>query len=143
MLLGGNLHETTCALPSSAAVTLPKARGHLGRFEDDVRLVGFCDSTPGERSRIQPAVRQGEASVYRDCQSLFADMHLDLVYICLPPFAHGNEVELACKHGVHFLIEKPIALDIALAIEMARQVQASGVKCQVGFMYRYGEAAHG
>jgi predicted dehydrogenase len=63
------------------------------------------------------------------------------VYICLPPFAHGSEVELACRHGAHLLIEKPIALTIPAATTMAAQVRAAGVKCQVGFMYRHGEAA--
>jgi predicted dehydrogenase len=50
-------------------------------------------------------------------------------------------VALACRHGVHLLIEKPIALDLALAERMAHEVRASGVKSQVGFMYRHGEAA--
>jgi predicted dehydrogenase len=72
---------------------------------------------------------------------MFEELDLDLVYICLPPFAHRDEVELACRHGVHFLIEKPIALTLDLAQDMARCVRESGVKSQVGFMYRYGAAA--
>ena len=106
-----------------------------------VQLVGFCDSTLENAAAYNQQYTNGQAGVYRDSQSLFSEMDLDLVYICLPPYAHGNEVELACKHGVHFLIEKPIALDTTLAVKMARQVQSSGVKSQVGFMYRYGEAA--
>jgi predicted dehydrogenase len=71
---------------------------------------------------------------------MFEELDLDLVYICLPPFAHNNQVELACRHGVHFLIEKPIALTMDLAHRMAGQVRQSGVKSQVGFMFRHGEA---
>ena len=71
---------------------------------------------------------------------MFEELGLDLVYICLPPFAHSNQVELACRHGVHFLIEKPIALTMDLAHRMAEQVRGSGVKSQVGFMFRHGEA---
>ena len=59
---------------------------------------------------------------------MFAELGLDVVYICLPPYAHGREVELACEHGVHFLIEKPIALSMELAESMAASVQASGVQ---------------
>ena len=106
-----------------------------------VQLVGFCDSTLENATAYNQQYANGEARVYSDSQSLFAEMGLDLAYICLPPYAHSDEVELACKYGVHFLIEKPIALDTTLAVEMARQVQVSGVKSQVGFMYRYGEAA--
>jgi predicted dehydrogenase len=71
---------------------------------------------------------------------MFDELNLELVYICLPPYAHTNEVELACQHKVHFLIEKPIALTLEKAVAMAGWVRASGVKAQVGFMYRFGEA---
>ena len=106
-----------------------------------VQLVAFCNSTLENAAAYNQQYANGEAQVYSDSQRLFAEMDLDLVYICLPPYAHSDEVALACQHGVHFLIEKPIALSTSLAIEMAQQVKASGVKSQVGFMYRFGEAA--
>jgi len=106
-----------------------------------IQLVGFCDQAIENANAYNQQYACGEAKVYRDCETLFDEMDLDLVYICIPPFAHSNEVELACKHGVHFLIEKPIALSVELAMDMAGQVRASGVKSQVGFMYRFGEAA--
>jgi predicted dehydrogenase len=81
-----------------------------------------------------------QAAVYTDFRKMFDELNLDLVYICLPPYAHTNEVELACQHNVHFLIEKPIALALEQAVEMADQVRQSKVKAQVGFMYRFGEA---
>jgi predicted dehydrogenase len=84
---------------------------------------------------------QGKARVFTDYQQFFTDLELDLAYICLPPFAHGNEVELACRYGVNLLIEKPIALNLDLAQKMEKRVRESGIKCQVGFMYRFGKAA--
>jgi predicted dehydrogenase len=83
----------------------------------------------------------GRGETYADAAAMFAGAGLDLVYICLPPFAHENEVDLACSNGVHFLIEKPIALTMDLAEHMAARVRSAGVKSQVGFMYRHGEAA--
>jgi predicted dehydrogenase len=49
-------------------------------------------------------------------------------------------VELACQHKVNFLIEKPISLNLEQAAAMAGWVRSSGVKAQVGFMYRFGDA---
>jgi len=72
---------------------------------------------------------------------MYEDMALDIVYICLPPFAHTNEVELAAQAGVHIFIEKPIALDLDTAQRMVDAVQRTGVKAQVGFMNRFGDAA--
>jgi predicted dehydrogenase len=107
----------------------------------EVELVAFCDSEKDRAIAYNQQYAAGEGSVFSDYRSLFSDMDLDLVYICLPPYAHENEVELACQHGVHILIEKPIALSASVAKGMAEQVRSSGVKCQVGFMYRFGEAA--
>lgn len=108
---------------------------------DGVALVGFCDRTIESAEAFNAQYAGGQGRAFSDGESMFEEAGLDLVYICLPPFAHGNEVELACRHGVHFLIEKPIALTMDLAGAMAAQVRASGVKSQVGFMYRHGEAA--
>jgi predicted dehydrogenase len=82
----------------------------------------------------------GGIQPYTDCAAMFAAQGLDLVYICLPPFAHGPEVSLACQYGVHFLIEKPIALTMERAQQMVDAVQTSGVKSQVGFIFRHGDA---
>ena len=108
---------------------------------DDVHLVGFCDRDVERAESLNQEFAGGRANVYTDYEAMFAELGLDVVYICLPPYAHGREVELACEHGVHFLIEKPIALSMELAESMAASVQASGVKSQVGFLYRFGAAA--
>ncbi len=108
---------------------------------EDVQLVGFCDQVHENAVAYNQEFARGQAQVYTDIRQMFDDLDLDLVYICLPPYGHSNEVELACKHGVHFLIEKPIALTMELARTMEAQVKARGVKSQVGFMYRFGEAS--
>src|SRR5215510_13670087 len=119
------------------------ARKHVDRLSalDEISLVGFCSASFESAENYNQEFAQGKARVFTDCEQLFNDLELDLAYICLPPFAHGNEVELACRHGVNLLIEKPIALNMDLALKMEKQVRESGIKCQVGFMYRFGKAA--
>ena len=119
------------------------ARKHVVRLAalEEISLVGFCDSSFESADVYNQELAQGKGRVFTDYEQLFTDLELDLAYVCLPPFAHGNEVELACRNGVNLLIEKPIALNIDLALSMAEQVRTSGVKCQVGFMYRFGKAA--
>ena len=107
---------------------------------EDVQLVGFCDRTVERAVAYNQRYADDQAQVYEEYERMYEALDLDLVYICLPPFAHDREVELACQRGIHFLIEKPIALTMDLAESMARWVEESGVKSQVGFMYRHGEA---
>lgn len=118
------------------------ARRHAERLAalEDVQLVSFCDTVIENALAFTREFGQGEEQVYADFERMFEESELDLVYICLPPYAHSNEVEVACRYGVHFLIEKPIALTMNLAQAMAEHVKTSGVKSQVGFMYRYGDA---
>jgi len=66
---------------------------------------------------------------------------LDAVFICLPPFAHEDEVEVAAEKGVHVYIEKPIALSAELGERMVRAVEKHGVKSQVGYQLRFSFAA--
>ena len=107
---------------------------------EDVDLVGFCDQNTDQAALYNQQFADGKARIYNDFHEMFEKLPLDLVYICLPPYAHSDEVKLACQHNVHFLIEKPIALTMEQAVAMAGWVSASKVKSQVGFMYRFGEA---
>jgi len=112
---------------------------HLSALPE-IELVAFCDESRESAEAFNQQFASGKARVYTDYRRMFDELELDLVYICLPPFAHGDEVPLACEHGVHFLIEKPIALSLDLAWRMVEAVRKSGVKSQVGFMWRHGEA---
>ncbi len=60
--------------------------------------------------------------------------------VCLPPFAHTDEVERAAARGIHILMEKPISLDHEQAWRMVEAVERAGIKTQVGFQFRFGEA---
>jgi len=108
---------------------------------EEISLVGFCSASFGSADNYNQEFAQGKGRVFTDYEQLFTELELDLAYICLPPFAHGNEVEWACRYGVNLLIEKPVALNMDLALRMEKQVRESGIKCQVGFMYRFGKAA--
>src|SRR5512133_2845131 len=88
-----------------------KHAAHLATLEE-ISLVGFCDTSLENADNYNREFAQGKGQVFTDYERLFSDLELDLAYICLPPFAHGNEVELACRNGVNLLIEKPIALNL-------------------------------
>jgi predicted dehydrogenase len=61
----------------------------------------------------------------------------DLVFICVPPACHGNIEFETIKRGIPFFVEKPLALDLDLAAEMAGQVEKHKLIAASGFQYRY------
>ncbi|MBI4787243.1 MAG: Gfo/Idh/MocA family oxidoreductase [Chloroflexi bacterium] len=107
---------------------------------DLFELVAFCDVQSSSAQSFAQEYTQNRAAVFTDHCTLFREIALDLVLICLPPFAHSDEVEQAAAHGVHVFIEKPIALTSEHAWQMVRAAESHGIKTQVGFMFRFGAA---
>jgi predicted dehydrogenase len=118
------------------------ANRHAGVLSgiEGVSLVAFCDIAEDRAAGFNQRYAGGKGRVYTDFARMFDAEDLDVVWICLPPFAHTNEVELAAEHGVHVFIEKPIALDMETACRMVEAVEKYKIKSQVGFMSRFGEA---
>ncbi len=113
---------------------------NLVGLKKDISLVAFCDHHINNAIKFRDQYTQGEANVYEDYSALIENGGIDLLVVTLPPFAHRDEVALAAEHGIHLFVEKPIALTSAHAWRMVEAVESSGVKSQVGFMFRFGEA---
>lgn len=103
---------------------------------DAMRLAGWCGRDLAKAADF--ATRHGGAA-FADLDAMI-DAGIDLLIVTIPPFARAGEVEHAAARGVHLLVEKPIALDLAAAKAMADAVQAAGVVAAIGFMYRFGDA---
>lgn len=106
---------------------------------EEVRLVAFCDQVEQKARAFEQKYAPG-AAVFTDHHTMFDRADLDLVIICLPPYGHSDEVECAAEHGIHLLIEKPIALHSADAWRMVEAAEHANIRTQVGFMFRFGEA---
>ena len=89
------------------------SRGDLDGL-DEIELVAFCSRTLAKARDFNVRFAAGGGQVFDDHHEMFERAELDLVYICLPPFAHSDQVMEAARHGVHVFIEKPIALDSGL-----------------------------
>jgi predicted dehydrogenase len=117
------------------------ANGHaqnLITLPEEIELAAFCDHHEKNAREFSEKYTQGKGNIFIDPREMFEKAGLDLVVICLPPFAHSNEVELAAQHGVHILIEKPIALSSEHAWRMVEASEKAAIKTQVGFMFRFG-----
>ncbi|MEO8355255.1 MAG: Gfo/Idh/MocA family oxidoreductase [Chloroflexota bacterium] len=104
----------------------------------EIELTAFCDHHEQNARGFSEKYSAGKGAVFTDHREMFEKAGLDLLVICLPPFAHSDEVDLAVQHGVHMLIEKPIALSSEHAWRMVEATEKAGIKTQVGFMFRFG-----
>ncbi len=111
----------------------------LSDLKDDISLVAFSDRNEWKVRAFEQKYSPG-AAIFTDHHTMFDQANLDLAIICLPPYGHTDEVKIAAQNGVHFLIEKPIALTSEQAWEMVEAAEQATIKTQVGFMFRFGEA---
>lgn len=119
------------------------ARTHavaLAGLRDRVEVVACCDVVRAVAQSFADEFTAGTARVFTDHREMIEGAGLDIAYICLPPFAHTDQVELAAGWGCHVFVEKPIALSMKVARPMVAAVEQAGVKSQVGFQLRFGAA---
>jgi len=110
---------------------------HIGRLMEfeDVELAGFMDLIP-ERAREKQA-RAGQGKAYEDYVEMLEDAKPDVLYVCTSPDGHGLIEREAIARGIHLFIEKPMALDMALAEEINEAAKAKGLVTCIGFQDRY------
>jgi predicted dehydrogenase len=115
------------------------ARGHmraLGSVEG-ARIVGVCDVQP---ELAQRAADETSATAYTDHRALLSRDDLDAVYISIPVFAHGVPERDVIARGLPFFVEKPVALDMETAWEIAGLVRERDLLTCVGYQLRYSGA---
>ncbi|HXI19032.1 MAG TPA: Gfo/Idh/MocA family oxidoreductase [Chloroflexota bacterium] len=87
-----------------------------------------------------PEPRKLQAKVYTDFKAMLTEAGLHAVYICVPPFAHGDLELAAIDAGLALFVEKPVALSLDLARQVAHGIEAKSLVSASGYQTRYSEA---
>jgi predicted dehydrogenase len=90
--------------------------------------------TSAERARTAAAAL-GFARSTGDWRELVRDPRVDVVDICTPNHLHHEMALAAIEAGKHVYCEKPLALDIGEAREIAAAADRAGVRHVIGFNY--------
>jgi myo-inositol 2-dehydrogenase / D-chiro-inositol 1-dehydrogenase len=99
----------------------------------DVDLIGICDPEPAAREALA-----GELDVppVADLDTLLRSRP-DAVWLCVPPFAHGEPELAVLRAGLPFFVEKPLAADLPTAERVAAAVAEAGVPTATGYHWRH------
>jgi predicted dehydrogenase len=99
----------------------------------DVELSGLWDADAGAAAALADAVG---ASVAAGLDGLLG-RGLDAVWLCVPPFAHGDLELAVVRADLPFLVEKPLAADLPVAERVAAAVAAAGLPTATGYHWRH------
>ena len=113
------------------------AGAHMRNLQtfDDIEFTAMCDIS---EERAEGCAEEFGGNAYTDFREMYDKESLDAVYICTPPFAHGEQERIACEQGIPMFIEKPIASELEQAVIINEDVRRSGVITSVGYHWRYG-----
>ncbi|MGQ9478241.1 MAG: Gfo/Idh/MocA family protein [Candidatus Bipolaricaulia bacterium] len=99
------------------------------------RLVGVCTSREETGAKAQK--EHGFQFHCTDYHLLLEAEEISIIDCCVPNFLHRAVVSEALKAGKHIYCEKPLAMNLKEAEELAALARQSGLKCQMAFNYRF------
>ena len=114
------------------------ANAHMRNLKDnfeDVEFTAMCDIS---EARAKHCAQEFGGNAYTDFRVMYDKEELDAVYICTPPFAHGEQERIACERGIAMFIEKPIHSELEPAVVINDYIEQTGVITSVGYHWRYG-----
>jgi len=114
------------------------AGAHANAYKQmpDVEVVGVADVIPGKAAEFIQRTGFTGAQAFEDHRRLL-ELDLDGVSVCTPNVAHHRTSVDALQAGKHVLTEKPMAVTLEQAVEMARAAKRAGKILTVGFQPRY------
>ncbi len=111
------------------------------RARADVEVAAICGRNPERLAAV--ADKFGVPGRFTDWKEMIARGRLDVIAIVTPNVLHHPVAIAALGSGLHVICEKPLALDVAQAREMAKVAEAKGLKTLTFFTHRaLAAAAH-
>lgn len=101
---------------------------------EEAQITAVCDI---DAEAAAEAAAPRNAAVYTDHQTLFAEHEFDVLFLAIPPFAYGDQIDFAVEHGVDLFVEKPVALRPADAKRIESAVVESDIVTSSGYVFRY------
>jgi predicted dehydrogenase len=100
---------------------------------EGVELAAFYDVV---QEKAQQRAQQFGGTAFDHHRKMIDEGNLDAVYVCVPPHAHGAELDVA-KAGLPLLVEKPVSVNLKQAEKIAEAIESAGILNSVGYHFRY------
>lgn len=127
--------------PSGSVRVAVVGAGVMGRYHamnyaalPRAELVGIADPAPDRRLAAQ---LDFGCETFASVDELLAARQVDAVSVAVPTSLHYQVTKRLLLSGVHVLVEKPVATDVAQARELAQLSQDLGLVLQVGHITRF------
>ena len=121
--------------------------GFLTQYQHrpEIEIVGVVE--PDAQLRSAAAKRYGfDAQImFSDLEQMISKAHPQAVLLYTNTYDHRHAVEISARHGVHVMMEKPLAVSMEDALAMQKAAQGGKIHVLVNYetsWYRSNHAAH-
>ncbi len=104
---------------------------------EEAELIAVCDV---DEERAKEVAHRYGANWYTDHVKMLEEEDLDAVSVCVPTKYHRDVAVDVIRHGVHVLVEKPLADDLEKARDIIEAAEEQGVVLAVGHIERFNPA---
>jgi predicted dehydrogenase len=115
------------------------------RRSSEIEIVGVAE--PDARLLSQAATRYGfdRSALFADLEEMLQKVHPQAVLVYTNTYDHRRVVEICARHGVHVMMEKPLAVSLEDALAMEKAAHTGKIQVLVNYetsWYRSNHAAH-
>lgn len=145
--------------PSSAAQTAPRLRvgivglvhGHVDGFfkysghSPAIEIVGMAEPDAQLLSQAGATYGFDRSQLFSSLEEMIAKVHPQAVLAYTNTLDHRKMVEICARHGVHVMMEKPLAVSFDDALAIQKAAQAGNIHVLVNYetsWYRSNHAAY-
>lgn len=115
------MKKTKWGIIAAGGIALRRTIPAMG-FCENGEIVAVMDKNPKALEYIKETY--GIEATYTDEDELLANPEVEAVYIASPVFCHLAQAKKVLEAGKHLLLEKPMGLDYAEAVELAEFTKA-------------------
>ena len=111
-----------------------KIYGRAFARRTDVKLVGFAHAAGDFEQDIPP---ETNAPIYENLEQMLDAQQLDVLCVCSATAQHAEHALMALSSSIHVLCERPIAMTIDEAQQMAEASHLNDATLMVGHVLRF------
>ncbi|WP_219836413.1 Gfo/Idh/MocA family protein [Paenibacillus sp. R14(2021)] len=114
------------------------AHAHVRQYKQlpNVEIVAVADVIPGKAKQFVDSLELTNAQAFDDHRSML-DLEFEGVSICTPNVSHHSTTVDALRAGKQVLLEKPMSVTLAEAVDMVQVSKSTGNMLTIGFQPRY------
>jgi len=121
--------------------------GFLSQYQrsPEIEIVGVVELDAQLRTAASKRYGFNSSQMFADLEEMIAKTHPQAVLVYTNTYDHRRVVEICARHGVHVMMEKPLAVSLEDALWMQKAAQGGNIHVLVNYetsWYRSNHAAY-